>query len=333
MLYRDPEAAAPAMTEAFARAERILLLTHLNPDGDAIGSLLGMWHVFHRMGKSAVPLASSPLAHSMLHLPAIEQVQVYAPGMALPEADLVCMVDTAEPHRVGALYDDHAAALDTRPLVIIDHHVTNAGRGTINLVDPHSASCADLIYRLLQAMAVEITPDIATCLLMGVMSDTQSFQTSSTRPATLHATAGLLAAGADHQRITRDLYHAMPYNTTRLIGLSLSRLQREGEGALIWTCITQEMLRQSGADESASDEVVIMLQRVAGMRVCAMFRERQDGNVKISLRSTPGIDVAAIARLWDGGGHTQAAGATLMMDIAAAQDAVLPHLRRLLKEQ
>jgi phosphoesterase RecJ-like protein len=287
-----------------------------------------MWHALRALGKTPLALASSALTSYMFMLPGIDQVPVYARGTPLPAADMICMVDTAEPHRVGAIYEDHAASVEAHPLLIIDHHVTNAGRGQINLIDSDSASCAEVVYRLLRSLRLTITPEIATCLLMGVVTDTQSFQTSSTTPHALHTAAELLAAGADYRTVMEEVYNAVPFATTQLLGLALGRLQREGE--IIWTCISQAMLRQSGADEAASDDVVMAMQRVAGARICVLFREREDGQVKISLRSKPGIDVAAIARIWNGGGHTHAAGATLDMSIATAEETVLPRLRQAL---
>lgn len=325
MIYTDPTAAAPAITAAIDRVNHILILTHVNPDGDAVGSMLGLWHALQGMGKTAVALASSDVPGYTLALPGIEHVQIYTSGMALPEADLIWMVDTANPERVGRIYEEHAPALAARPLVIVDHHVTNDGAGQMNLIVPQAASCAELVYQLLRALETPVTPTIATCLLMGLVTDTQSFQTSSTNPQSLHIAAELLEAGADQRAIVHAVYYATPFSTLQLIGLSLSHLQREG--ALIWTHVSQEMLRQTGAEDEASDEIVRVMQRVADVRACVLFKERSDGSVKISLRAAPGINVAAIAKTWGGGGHTQAAGATLQMDLHAAREAVLPLVR------
>jgi phosphoesterase RecJ-like protein len=127
------------------------------------------------------------------------------------------------------------------------------------------------------------------------------------------------------------VYYATPYSTVQLIGQALSRIERDG--ALIWTYVSQEMLRQTGAEDEASDDVVQVMQRVAGVRACILFKERASGDIKISLRSSPGIDVAAIARTWGGGGHTQAAGATLAMDLDAARREVVPAMQAALAEK
>jgi phosphoesterase RecJ-like protein len=330
MIYNNPIAAAPVFAEQIAQAERILLLTHVNPDGDAVGSMLGMWHALNAMGKQVLPLASSPLPSYALGLPGVSQIQVFQGGMPLPESDLVVMLDTASLERVGRIYEQHHAALLERPLLIVDHHVTNEGGGLVNLIVPEAASCAELVYALLRAMDVTIGPAAATCLLLGLTTDTQSFQTSGTGAAALNAAAELLELGADHQAVVKQVYFSMPYSTLLLLGLALGQLRREGE--LLWTRVTQEMLRATGAEDEAGDEVVRQIQRCAGGRAFVLFKERHDGSVKISLRSSPGIDVAALATIWSGGGHTQAAGATLPMGLDAAEAEVLPRLRAMLRD-
>lgn len=329
MLTNNPAEAAPAIASYIATAERILLLTHVNPDGDAIGSMLGMWHALTDMGKSAVPLASSSLPGYANELPGVKNVVVYKSGQALPPHDLIIMVDTANLARVGRVFDDHGATLSERPLIIIDHHVTNVGEGSVNLIDPRRASCAELVFDLLRDMHAPISPGAATCMQMGITTDTQSYQTSGTNADSLRASADLIEHGADQQAIIRRVYFHTPYSTLLVIGNALSQLQRDG--ALYWTTITTALIRSTGAEDEAGDEVVKLMQRTAGGRVFVLFKERFDGTVKISLRSVPGIDVASIAQIWGGGGHRQAAGATLQMNLAAAQAEVLPRLREALK--
>lgn len=328
-IHTDAALAAPEIAATLAQAERILILSHINPDGDAIGSMLGIWHVLRDMGKTPIALASSGLPTMARVLPGIDQVQVYEPGMELPASDLIWMVDTANLERVGAIYDDHAAELGQRPLIIVDHHETNTGGGKVNLIDAGAASSAELVYHLLRAMQAPLSPAAATALLLGLTTDTQSFQTTSTKPQSLRVAADLIEAGADQQRIIHSIYYAMPYGTVQLVGQASSHMQREGE--LAWTHITKQMEADTGAPDDAYDDVVQTMQRIEGVRLCALFKERPNGHTKISLRSQPGINVATIAKIWGGGGHAQAAGATLEMSIPAAQEAVLPHLREALR--
>jgi phosphoesterase RecJ-like protein len=174
-------------------------------------------------------------------------------------------------------------------------------------------------------MELPISPETATCLLLGVTTDTQSFQTSATTPQTLRTAAAIIDAGADQRLVVNAVYFSVPAATARLVGLVLSQLQREGD--LLWVKVSREMMRLSGAADEANDEAMSHIQRVAGMRVAALFKERANGKVKISLRSVPGINVAEVARTWGGGGHTQAAGADLPMGLDEVEAAVLPLLR------
>lgn len=322
----DPAEAAPAVAELLARAQRVLLLTHHNPDGDAIGSLLAMWHLLRDQGKVAYALLSSEPPGFTHILPGYKQLHIYENGTDLPETDLICMVDCANLERVGPVYDDHASTLAAQPLLIIDHHVTNKGEGIVNLVSPGASSCADLIARLFQALAVPITPAIATCLLLGILSDTQSFQTSNTNPGALRAAADLIEAGGDQQAIIREMLFSVPYNTIQLIGLALNNLRREGE--IVWLSVPLAMMQQTEAETDAYDQLLSLIQRIAGTRICVLFKERSANEVKISLRSVPPIDVSAIAGTWGGGGHKQAAGATLKMSLEQAEREVLSHIRQ-----
>ncbi len=302
------------------------MLTHINPDGDAIGSLLGAYHALRAIGKEPIPVAASALPSYSDVLPGVEQVTIYQAGDALPDCDLIWMLDTAALGRVGQIYHDHAEAMASRPLMIVDHHVTNDGAGTLNLIQPEAASCADLLFRLLRAMGTPISPDAATCMLLGVTTDTQSFQTSATTPQTLRTAAEILDAGADQRLVVNAVYFSVPDTTAKLVGLALSQLQREG--GLLWVKVSQAMMLEAEAADEATDETMTRIQRVSGMRAAALFKERANGKVKISLRSVPGINVAEIARTWGGGGHTQAAGADLPMGLDEAEAAVLPLLRR-----
>lgn len=325
--FMNARQAAPALAAQIAQASRILILTHINPDGDAIGSLLAVWHMLAGMGKQALPLASSPLPGYTTWLPGVEHVQVYRPGMALPTTDLVFMVDTATLARIGRIYDDHAQALAELPTVIVDHHVTNDGAGLVNLIVPGAASTCELLTELFEAMHAPISPDMATCLLMGIITDTQSFQTSATTALSLRVAAGLLERGANQNRVVREVYFGLPHSSAELIGHALIELRRDGP--LAWASVTQEMMRDTGAEDEAVDELVRMIQRIAGVRVLVVFKERQDGSTKLSLRSVQPINVAQLAKRWGGGGHAQAAGATLLMSLEQAEREVLPHLRAL----
>lgn len=326
MILTQPLQAVEPIRSIVAQAQRILVLSHVNPDGDAIGSMLATVHVLRELGKDVIALAPSAPIDYCTVLPGFADLQVYQSGSPLPECDLIWMVDVAHLSRAGLIYDEHETFLRSKPLIIVDHHATNDGGGAVSVIQPQAAACAEVLFDLFTALAWPVSPAAATCLYLGILTDTQGFQIPSVAPATFRRAAALLEAGADKQRVVDAVFFSIPPSTLRLTGMAMSQLQHED--GIFWTIVSQEMLRAAQADESATDDTISRLQRVAGMRACVLFRERPDGTVKISLRSVPSIDVAAVAQRWGGGGHRQAAGATLAMSLEAAVAEVLPVLRQ-----
>ncbi len=332
MLYTNAQQAAPAIAACVQDKRHILLITHVNPDGDAIGSLLGLGLYWEQHGYEVTMLAPTPLPIFTQRLRSADRIKVYSQApmysdtLTLPETvDLVVLVDTGDVQRIARVYQEQQAYLAARPLIIIDHHATNSGEGLINLVDPSRSSNCELLYELLKAWDAQITPEIATALLMGITTDTQSFKTSNTTPSALRAAADLVESGADRALIMRDVYSNIPFETAKLLSLALSELKREGP--IAWTHVTQVMQRSVGASDDAAAEVTDYIANLGGLKATALFKERRDGSVKVSLRSVPGIDVAAVAQRFGGGGHRQAAGATLQGPLVEAEQQLLDVLK------
>jgi phosphoesterase RecJ-like protein len=327
MIYTDPVAFAPQFARHVAAAQRPLILTHLNPDGDAIGSLLGVWHALRLMGKSATALAMPPVPSYATWLPGIDDIQVYQRGGDLPDCDLVIMVDTATIQRAGPVADDHGHRLQQLPLIVIDHHITNDGAGIIDLIQPRAASTCELLQQLFAALALPPNEDLATCLLLGLTTDTQSFQTSSTIGDSLRAAADLLDSGANHRSVIEHVYNALPVGGALLIGQALSTMRFED--GVAWTTITRAMMQATGAPDDSVDEVIQVMRRIGDAWALVLFKETREGITKISLRSRPPINVATLAQRWGGGGHAQAAGATLPFHHTQATNEVIPLLKAL----
>jgi phosphoesterase RecJ-like protein len=330
MIFTDPATFAPHFAAQIAAARRPLILSHINPDGDAIGSLLGVWHAMRLMGKQATALAMPPIPSYAAWLPGAEHIQIYHRGDRLPECDLVIMVDTATIARAGLVAEEHSATLDTLPLVIIDHHVTNDGAGGLDLIQPASASTCVLLHQLFTVLGLAHDPALATCLLLGIITDTQSFQISSTTGTSLRAAAALLDAGAAHRQVIDRVYNSLPASGALLIGLALAGMRCED--GVAWAAVTRTMMQDTGAPDDTIDEVIQVMRRVGEAMVLVLFKENRDGTTKISLRSRPPINVATFARRWGGGGHAQAAGATLPMAYDRAAREVVPLLQELVRE-
>lgn len=329
MLYSSVETAAAPLAALLAPKQHVLVITHLHPDGDAIGSLVGLGLALEQRGHTVTLVAPSAVPDFLGNLPEVERVQNYLLNPNLPaDAALVILVDTGDLSRIGTIWQEQQPYLRARPIAVIDHHATNSGEGAISLVNPAISSTCELVYSLLHTWDVAITPMIATALLFGVTTDTQSFRTSNTTPSALRTAAALLEAGANVAQITTDIYHSTPFTHGKLLGLALTAMR--AAGALVWTSISQAMLAQAGAEHEAAAEVTHYFPSLAGFRAYAMLKEMRNGEVRVSLRSVAGVDVASVAQQFGGGGHRQAAGCTLPGPLVVAEQRLLAALHAML---
>jgi phosphoesterase RecJ-like protein len=228
----------------------------------------------------------------------------------ITQTDLLVTVDCADEMRVGPIYDNHPEWFDGRlPLINIDHHITNTRFGTTNLIDPDAAATCELLTLLFLTNGIKLDAKLATCLMAGVLGDTLGLRTPSTTSRTLRVSAELLDAGADLDTVVDHLFRVKPFSTVALWGLALSRAERVGD--LVWTEITPEMLAESEAVAAEGEGIVNFLAGTMGARVGALLYQQAD-NWRVSLRSVrEDVDVAALARLYGGGGHSRAAGCRL----------------------
>lgn len=295
-------------------ATRIWIGTHSEPDGDAIGSLLGLRWLLAGIGKSVTVACQDPAPDDVLFLPGVAALTKLDPA----GHDLAVAVDAGDLDRLGDLVDE--ADWRARPTLVLDHHISNQGFGTINVVDPDSASTAEIILRLADAMG--ITPDAraATCLLTGIVTDTIGFRTSSTTPATLASAQRLMASGADLERITQAVFYQRPLAALRLTGRALDRL--EVRGRLAVTALASEDFRQLGATLAEARGISSFLAGARELDAVVVLHERDNGSIDVSMRSRPGFDLVPIAALLGGGGHPQASGARLNLPLSEAVTAV-----------
>lgn len=329
MVYSHVNDAAPALAAALEGKRHPLLITHVNPDGDAVGSVAGLGLALEARGHQVTLLTPTVQPPFVRNIPAANRIQDFSANPRLPaDVDMIVLVDTGDLRRIGRVWENAREYVLARPIVVVDHHVTNTGEGIVNFVDPSRSSTCELLYELLRAWDVTITPAIATALLFGIWTDTQSFRTSNTTPAALRTAADLLECGADRALIVRDVYNSVAVSTAQLMGLALSAMQQEGP--IVWASVSQEMYRATGADDDAAAEVTDYLATLGDFQISAMFKERKDGKIKVSLRSLPPIDVSSIAKQFGGGGHRQAAGFELDGPLPQAEERVIPALRALL---
>lgn len=293
--------------QAMSSARTIFVLTHANPDADAIASTLALTDVLARKGHTVTPaLAERVVPGSLQYIPGVQHL-VPALELDITGVDLLLIVDCADLKRLGPIYDQHPDWFDgTIPIVNIDHHVTNSRYGVLNLVDPTAAATCEVISLLFRELGVEISPDVATCLLSGIYGDTLGLRTASTTSRTVRVTADLLDRGADLGLIVDSLFRMKPFSTLKLWAMVLDRA--EMLDGVVWTEITPEMLATSGATSAEGEGVINFLAGIDGAKIAILFYRQPDG-WRVSLRSiADDVDVAKLARVYFGGGHSRAAG-------------------------
>jgi phosphoesterase RecJ-like protein len=312
-----------AIADLFHRARRILLVAHVGPDGDAIGSLLGLGSLLGAQGKEVTLACEDPVPDVYTWLPGRSQIVQQASG----SYDLVVSVDCSDERRMGQVFDDELAGL---PLLNIDHHVTNNCFGTVNWVDPSSVSTTQMILELADALGWELTQPVAVCLLTGLVTDSRSFRTANVDDAALKTALRLMSAGASLNEIAHRVFDRRSLASTRLWGRAIDALHLED--GILWTEVTRAMRREWQLNDDGSSGLVSFLAGVREARVVVVFSERNNGSIDVSMRSEPGVDVAQVALRLGGGGHPQAAGCTLQGDLSQARQWVLAELRRSLAE-
>lgn len=308
-----------AATRFVTEAGRIAITAHVNPDADAIGSVLGLTLGLRSRGKEALPTLSDPVPAYAGFLDGAPRIETSLPT----DIDAIICLDTAGIDRVGSLYEDHPERFAGVPVLNLDHHRTNPLFGTVNYVDPAASSTAELVYRLLYSLGATISPAMATALLFGIYGDTGSFRNGATNPGGLETAAALVRAGADVQRIAFQLFECMTFAAAQLWGQIVSGVELDRTRHIVFAAMTQAMLRSTGAMVDEAEGVAEYLRGIEEAETVVLFKENPDGSMRVSFRSRPAIDVAAIAARFGGGGHRQAAGCTVPGPVAVARAAIL----------
>jgi phosphoesterase RecJ-like protein len=294
--------------------ERFLLTAHEGPDGDALGSLLAMHHLLRQMGKDSVMFLAAkefPLPIEYRFLP-LEEVFHEPPADMTDRA--VIFLDCGNIDRMPVDF----LAEGGQVVINIDHHHDNTLFGDVNLVDTDASSTAEIVYQLAVLLGIEITPEMATALYVGLVTDTGKFMYENANARTHRIAAELIEAGVEVDETYRRLYEHVPIEKLRLVSRALERIQRRCENRLVVAYITASDYEESGAGEEMTEGLIDFLRSVEGARVAALIRDLGDrGRAarKVSLRSSDGaVDVSAIARQRGGGGHKRAAGFSTDLD-------------------
>lgn len=285
-----------------------MIVGHVGPDGDAIGSGLALRLALESMGKRAVVVSSDGVPASCRFLPLQETVQRELPAGFKPQCVFVIDCDgtserVAAPHRI----------IETVSFrILIDHHRSSRPIFEVNWIDIHQPATALMIYHLIEKLPVQLSPNMAQCLMCGLSTDTGHFRFSNTTPDSLRAAAHLVECGADPALVAFKLFDERSLESTQLLGMALSKMQSNCEGQLMWTALATKDFENGGTGDEASENVVNFLRNVRGARMAIILRERQDDNngviTRISVRSEASLRADLFCNKFGGGGHAAAAG-------------------------
>ena len=317
------------VVEELRGARKLLLTTHENPDGDALGSLLGMHGVLTQLGKDSLMYLSPdefPLPHEYRDM---ENRDIIGGPPADMDERVAVFLDCGNIDRmpVDFLQGDDIHILN------IDHHHDNTRFGTANLVDPKASCTAEIVWRLAKELGAELTTEIARALYVGLITDTGRFMYENTTPEAHQMAAELIEAGVEPHVIYSRIYESLPFERITLLQRALSTIRRFDDGTITMLHLTAEDFEQTGAVENDSEGIIDHARAVEGTAVAVLVRDLtgdRSGKRKVSLRATDGrVDVSEIARSFGGGGHRQAAGATTELDM----DRLTEEIRELVRRQ
>ena len=326
-------AAIEAIRTLLTPSRHVVLISHVAPDGDAIGSLLGLKWLLEAGGHTVI-------AANQDGVPYLLRSDQVAPGWEevvrnpLKQKrrgsgyDLVFTLDCSDMQRLGKAY---GPALAGAPLVNIDHHITNLDFGAVNLVDPDASSTAELVCRLADALQWPIGPQAAQCLLLGIVTDTRSFRVGNVTPALLGTAQRLMEAGASLAAINELVLDRRNYDTICLWGHALAALRLDER--IIWTAIPLAMRCHCNGVEQSDSGLANFMIGAEEADVAVILTEREDGLVDVGMRAAAGFDVAQVALALGGGGHPRAAGCSLALPLEQAIEQVLAAVKQSLAQQ
>lgn len=297
--------------QQLTNSSRVLLASHANPDGDAIGSLLAMGIALERLGREVTLYNESAIPAVYRFLPSVDSIQKEVTD---PERfDTAVMLDCGTLDRVGSAVDAIAAI---PAIVNIDHHATNTRFGQYHLVDVDACATSEIVYRLIQSMGLEMNLAMATAIYTGILTDTGSFRFSNTNRAAFSICEAMVALGVRPSIVAQHVYGTYSLGRIKLLNLALDSIEISNNGSLSIMTVTREMLSNTGTQPEDADGLINYARRIQDVKVAALIHELDNGNgvstgrkrFHVSLRSDGSVDVSRIASDFGGGGHAGAAG-------------------------
>ena len=312
--------------DVLRRYNRFLITTHKDPEGDSLGSQLGLFGLLSQLGKAAYMVNEDPVPPTYRFLPWNEKIITVDKVPVLRHIDVLLVVDSPNKERIGKTAEYMA---DGRVVVNIDHHISNDGFGDVNWIDPEASAAGEMIYRLFKRMKMSINREEAMCIYVAILTDTGSFRYSNTSFRVHRIASELLRYGLNPQEIASYIYEARRPQSLKLLAMTLGTLNVSDDGKIAWVKITNEMFRSTGAYSNEIEGFVDYPRLLGGVQVALLFRETSKENeIKISLRAKGGVNVNNIASHFGGGGHQAASGCLVKGPMDEVERVVIERVKK-----
>lgn len=307
-------------------SKNIFIASHINPDGDNIGSSLALALALKKNNKNVFVLKSDIVPKNFVFLPGIDLIEDYNEEMG--GIDLFVALDCGDEHRLGK---NKVLFENAKKTINIDHHISNTNFGHINIVDPKASATGELIYEFIKHLNIDLDKEIATNLYTAISTDTGSFKYESVTSETHKIVADLLDTGIDKNNININLYEKMSFTRMKLFIKSLTTLETFDNGQIAVVKITQDMLKETGASLEDAEGIISFIRKLETVEAACILKELEKENIKISLRTKKYLDASLICSNFDGGGHKRAAGCTIYKEIEESKDLIVKSIKESMK--
>lgn len=316
------KASYPELAQSLAAADSFLILSHPAPDGDAVGSMLCMYHLLRSLGKERIVLMNDdPVPKIYQWLPGAELLVLSKPIDG--PVDIVIVLDAAQKSRLGKAASAIPASAQ---ILVLDHHPDNGSDGDLGIADPSYCAVGEMLVELAEAGAIPVTQEAAVCAYVSIVTDTGGFRFSNTTARALRATAALVDTGIDVSGVSRRVFETMSLPKAALLAKALQRVERHCNGRVTTSVLTKQDAAEAAARLEDYDGIVNFVLSIEGADVGILFRETEDGQTKVSVRSRGPLNSSELLKKFGGGGHAAASGATLDMPMTEARRAIMDQI-------
>ena len=297
----------------------IYIASHVNPDGDNIGSILALALALKKINKHIYVIKTDEIPSDYMFLPEIDSIQSYD----VKEPELLIVLDCGDIDRLGKYKGLVTAA---KKVINIDHHISNTGFGNYNIVNDKASSTGELVYDIIMKMGIDLDKDIATCIYTAISTDTGSFMYDSVTDKTHEIIATLIRVGIDKSKINISLYQSRSMERTNLFINSFSTLKTYNTNKIAIVRVTQEMLEKANAKMEDTEGIISFIRDIDSVEVAVLLKEYGKNEIKVSLRSKEYVDVSKICAAFNGGGHIRASGCTIHSNIEEAEKLIIEQI-------